>query len=300
MKRCAPLLANPMHMPGYPVDGGKQGYLGQHGMPNGGVQRQRFQNRIGDAIDWNIVAPEWYWERGGYEPMGNMPEQWKKDGFGLFLTSLSDQDLEMLVYDLLHDIVLEENLRDGLELRAPHPDTNEPLYSKIPSWVFSSQGWSRPDLRERIFERVCQSFRIVPPYHQRMQITHPTELVSWVVARVSFARTRPAHQVPKQVKRFLDAQPRQPELGFTLALPDKERTSLRQAMKALRMTEIDADYTFTPAREGESDAGKQTMYWLELERNRRIERERQQQRTATRQDLVAARAARRAAAASAA
>ena len=246
LRRCSTLLAAPMHMAGYPVDAGYRGYTGSGGMAGASV---RFQNRVGDAIDWSIISPEWYWERGGYEPMGNMPKQWKKDGFGDFLVSLKDEEIELLVIDVIHDMILEENLRDGLDPRAPHPDTGEALYSKIPSWIFHKQGWSRPDVRERILDRVWKAFRIIPPFHQRMQITHPIELVSWIQARVSFARKpESTHQnIPKTVKKYLDNHSRQPELGFLFALPDKQRTALRQAVKRWRQLAIDADYEFKSA-----------------------------------------------------
>eukprot|EP01060_Flectonema_neradi_P006545 TRINITY_DN14435_c0_g1_i1.p1 TRINITY_DN14435_c0_g1~~TRINITY_DN14435_c0_g1_i1.p1 ORF type:complete len:313 (+),score=55.45 TRINITY_DN14435_c0_g1_i1:48-941(+) len=297
MRRCSTLLAAPMHMAGYPVDAGKMGFVGPAGMY--GAISHRFQNRVGDAIDWDIMSPEWYWERGGYEPMGNMPKQWKKDGFGDFLVSLKDEEIELLVIDVIHDMILEENLRDGLELRAPHPDTGEALYSKIPSWIFHKQGWSRPDVRDRILDRVWKAFRIIPPFHQRMQITHPVELVSWIQARVAFARKPETthHDIPKAVKGFLDKHPRQPELGFLLALPDKERTPLRQAHKRWMQMAIDADYEYKPKPRGEPQKGKETMYWLELERNRGIDKRREASRNDRRQALMEARAARRVAAA---
>eukprot|EP01064_Diplonema_japonicum_P025779 TRINITY_DN37201_c0_g1_i1.p1 TRINITY_DN37201_c0_g1~~TRINITY_DN37201_c0_g1_i1.p1 ORF type:complete len:320 (+),score=73.31 TRINITY_DN37201_c0_g1_i1:62-961(+) len=284
MRRCKVLLAAPMHMAGYPVDSGAQGYIGTAGMA--GIQKQRFQNRIGDALDWNIIAPEWYWERGGYEKMGNMPPQWKKDGFGAWVTSLTNDEVEMLVYDLLHDMILEENMRDGLEVRAPHPDTGEPLYSKVPSWVYHNQAWSRPDIRERIFDRVCKALRVVPPFHQRVQLTHPIDLVSWFQARVAFARSPPQHIIPQDVKKFLDEHGEQPELGFTFALPPKERTSLRQAMKTMRQMDIDSTYEFKASTKGESKEAKKGMYWLELERNARLKQQEALERTAHREMLI--------------
>eukprot|EP01063_Lacrimia_lanifica_P037303 TRINITY_DN7619_c0_g1_i2.p2 TRINITY_DN7619_c0_g1~~TRINITY_DN7619_c0_g1_i2.p2 ORF type:complete len:300 (+),score=115.25 TRINITY_DN7619_c0_g1_i2:60-959(+) len=297
VRRCRALLANPMHMHGYPVDPGKSGYGGS-GMI-GGYQTWRMQNRHADALDWNIIVPEWYWERGGYEKMGNMPKQWQRDGFGQWITQLEDQEIEMLCYDVMHDIILEENMRDGLELRAPHPDTNEPLYGKIPSWVYQSQGWARPDLRERIFDRVCKAFRISPTFSQRLQITTPVELVSYVTARVSFARSKPAHHVPKDVKAFLNELPshEQPELGFLNALPPKERTSLRKAVKVFRQDGIDWNFTYRPKTEGEPEESQDSMYWLQMERNDRIDERHREGQDARREQLIAQRRARKAAAA---
>lgn len=170
------------------------------------------------------------------------------------------------MYDVLHDILLEENLRDGLEVRAPHPETGEPLYSKIPSWVYQMQGWSRPDIRERVFDRVCKAFRIVPPFGARAQITHPVELASWMIARVAHARPpQPKHSVPATVKKFLDRQSRQPELGFLHALPPKQRTPLREAMRRMKQEEIDADFEFRPQPQGEDpEKALKHMYWLEM------------------------------------
>ena len=243
MRRSLCVLASPLHMSGYPIDGGKQGTNAHSKI---GLQQLRMPNKYGDSVNWEDLVPEWFHERGGYEKMGTMPAQWKKDGFGDWLVSLTNLELEMVVYDVIHDVILEENLRDGVELRAPHPDTAEPLYSKIPSFVFQTQGWARPDLRDRIQDRVFKAFRIVPPFYQRMQITTPVELVSWVVARVSHARSPPEHHVPGEVKDFLDALPteQQPELGFYNALPPKERTPLREAMKVMQQKTIDSHFKF--------------------------------------------------------
>eukprot|EP01065_Artemidia_motanka_P025493 TRINITY_DN30485_c0_g1_i1.p1 TRINITY_DN30485_c0_g1~~TRINITY_DN30485_c0_g1_i1.p1 ORF type:complete len:301 (+),score=88.46 TRINITY_DN30485_c0_g1_i1:100-1002(+) len=254
--------------------------------------KTNLQNRHADALDWRRMPPEWFWDRGGYEPMGNMPVQWQKDGFGDFLVSLTDREIEMLVHDVLHDILLEENLRDGLDLRAPHPETGTPLYSKIPSWLMHSQGWSRPDLRERIFDRVCKAFRIVPPFGQRREITHPVHLVSWLVARVAFARPplSKRHKIPKDAKQFLDSYPRQPNLGFLLALPQKARTPLEDALNRKKFDEIDADFEYQPKPQGEDmEAMGKHMYWLEMDRRRNQELEEEAARKAERARLIEAR-----------
>ena len=225
-------------MTGYPLDAGNSGALGSVGKQ--GAVRHRLNNKVGDALDWGMITPEWYWERGGYEAMGNVPKAWERDGFAAWITQLDDDEIEMLVYDVMHDIILEENLRDGVELRAPHPDTYEPLYGKIPSFVFQTQGWARPDLRDRIQDRLFKAFRIEVPFHQKISITTPVEMVSYVKARVAFARTKPDHTIPSDVKSFLDDIPNkeQPELGMMNALPQKARTSLKAALDTMYTNNI--------------------------------------------------------------
>eukprot|EP01061_Rhynchopus_euleeides_P002221 TRINITY_DN11705_c0_g1_i1.p2 TRINITY_DN11705_c0_g1~~TRINITY_DN11705_c0_g1_i1.p2 ORF type:complete len:329 (+),score=125.59 TRINITY_DN11705_c0_g1_i1:89-988(+) len=293
LKRTAARLGNPTFMIGYPVDGGKKGQIGFHGKH--GTQKFRFNNRIGDALDWSIIKPEWYWERGGYEAMGNMPKQWEKDGFGEWLVQLDNDELGMLVYDVMHDIILEENLRDGIDLRAPHPDTHEPLYGKIPSFVFQTQGWARPDLRERIQDRLFKAFRITPPFHHRIHITTPVEMVSYIQARVAQARTKPSHAIPEEIKSFLDKLPEdeQPELGMLTALPDKQRTSLREAIRVMYMRDLLWDFTYDPKPKGETEVGRNGMYWLEMERTDRLNKERADAKKDHRRQLVQQRAARR-------
>eukprot|EP01010_Urceolus_cornutus_P000633 NODE_1150_length_1078_cov_224.990282_g878_i0.p1 GENE.NODE_1150_length_1078_cov_224.990282_g878_i0~~NODE_1150_length_1078_cov_224.990282_g878_i0.p1 ORF type:complete len:287 (-),score=70.22 NODE_1150_length_1078_cov_224.990282_g878_i0:143-1003(-) len=150
----------------------------------GNVTTQKKLQHLVDAVagpppNWKAKPKKWVWA----------PKKWGRNGLGLYLCTLTPEQLEEWALKQLRphiDRITEED--DGY------------LVEDLKNFMFR-----KATLQEKIVKAAQVAFSVeIPPSHQT-QMSQVTHLTDWLAQRVELARPVPTYDIPAEANQYLNA-----------------------------------------------------------------------------------------------
>lgn len=206
------------------------------------------------------VAPEGYRPP---QPAGQRPAAWD-DAFTASVCSLTDTQLKDRIVERLTVVIFEESQRDGYELRKldfeGRPLETLPEKRIIEQFVFEEE-----TLRDRVLSQVVETdFRLAIRSSDREELKTVENIIHFITAHVTAARTPTSLEVTDAVKAVLAAQVIQPVLGFQHALPKDNRNQL--VIEWERMHQLDWQFGKAVYSPRSQEVKNGNFEWLRSER----------------------------------
>lgn len=196
---------------------------------------------------------------------GHVPNAAWDKAFKASVTSLTQKELRARILERLTAVIFEETQRDGYELRKldfegrPLEDLPEPRI--IQQFVFEEE-----TLRDRVLGQVVETdFRLNILSTDRKKLTTVENVINYIVMHVTGAKESSSDVfVTHHVRKVLAAQPVQPLLGFTHALPRDGRDRLAKAWERLHQLDWQFGKAVYKPRARETKLGNFT--WMRADR----------------------------------
>ena len=149
------------------------------------------------------------------------------------ILSIPQRNIRDYILSILQNIVHEEILRDGYDLREVDfegkPATELPNMEQIKSFVMEEQ-----TIRDRIIRRLLdEHFQIPMSTTERKKIRSVETLTQYVESAIATYREPEVYSVPLRVRSFIEKFHVQPKLGFQFALPQEVRNDVQKSWEKL-------------------------------------------------------------------